>query len=296
MSERNPFDQKPAVAGGGPLRCEEWEVLLADALDGQLPAKERAAFDAHGASCAVCAQLLTQAQQGREWLQFLGAEPEIPSDMVERILGKTSGAAASPLALGSGAVPIAAPAHVLGVPVRRVMWDSRMMMTAAMAFFSIALTLNLAGVRLTNLKLSDLTPASMEMNLTRQFYGAQKSLVQYYDNLRFVYEVESKMRELRRVEQMQQPPQTEQQQVPANPPGNGHKNGGRLEPAPKIPQEGLLWGTPTVASEAGLRDEFEKAEQDLKRIEEEAEIATPIDGLSCDRVVGKRDQAERGLA
>lgn len=274
-------------------------MLLTEALDGLLPATERAAFHAHGAECAVCAQQLTQAQQGREWLQFLGAEPEVPSDMVQRILGKTSGAAAtSPLALG-GAVPMGAPAHVLGVPVRRVMWDSRMMMTAAMAFFSIALTLNLAGVRLTNLRLADLTPASMEMNLTRQFYGAKGSLVRYYDNMRLVYEVESKMREIRRVEQMQQPPQTEQQQVPENPSGNGHKNGGKLEPGAKIPQEGLLWGRPTLASEAGPREDFEKAEQVIKQaVEEEADIAAPSERVVGERVVDDRivdgaDQAER---
>lgn len=286
MTERNPFDQKPVHAGQGPLRCEEWEVLLAEALDGLLPATERAAFETHSAECQVCAQLLTQAKQGREWLQFLEAEPEIPSDLVARILGKTSGAAASgPLALGSpGSIPVAA--HVLGVPVRRVAWDTRMMMTAAMAFFSIALTLNLAGVRITNLRLADLTPASMEMNLTRQFYGAKKSMAQYYDNLRLVYEVESRMRDLRRDEEMQQPSQTEQKQnVPENPQGNGHKNGGKLEPAGKIPQEGLLWGKPAVASVAGPAEEVQKTEQTIKK-EEEADIET-----LCDRV-----QAERSLA
>ncbi len=260
MTERNPFDHKPTSAGLGQLRCEEWELLLAEGLDGVLPAAEQAAFEGHSAGCAVCARLLVETKQGREWLQFLNDEPEVPSDMVGRILGKTSGANASgPLALG-GPTPIPVAPHVLGVPVRRVVWDTRMVMTAAMAFFSIALTLNLAGVRITNLRLSDLTPANMEMNLTRQFYGAESSVVRYYDNLRLVYEVESKMRELRRDEDMQQPPQTQQKQdVPENPQGNGHKNGGRLEPAPKIPQEGLLWGRPTVASADGAIDDVERS-------------------------------------
>jgi hypothetical protein len=271
MKERNPFGQKPAEAGRGPLRCEEWEALLTEALDGLLKADERATFDAHGAECAVCAQLLKHAKQGQEWLQYLGAEPEVPSDLVERIVGKTSGSVVGgPLAL-AGAASVAAPAHLLGLPVRRVMWDTRMLMTAAMAFFSIALTLNLAGVRLTNLKLSDLTPASLEVNLTRQFYGAKGSLVRYYDNLRLVYEVESKMRDLRRSEQMQQPPQQQPQQqreAPANPSGNGHKNGGKLEPATKIPQEGLLWGGPEMASAMGFRDDIAKSEQGIRKIEE----------------------------
>lgn len=284
MSERNPFDQKPAKAGSGPLRCEEWAELLADALDGLLAAGDRAAFEAHGSACPVCAQLLKEAKQGREWLQYLDEEPEVPAGIVEQILGRTSGAAApSPVVLGSGAqMPV--PVHVLGLPVRRAMWDSRMLMTAAMAFFSIALTLNLMGVRLSNVKLADLTPASLEVNLTRQFYGAQKSVMQYYDNLRLVYEVESKVRQLRRTEEIQQP--TQQQQVPANPQGNGHKNGGRLEPGMKIPQEGALWGTQEEASMAGVPSEIGKKEQAIQKPERESDVA-----VFCDR-----DQAGRSLA
>jgi hypothetical protein len=290
MSERNPFEQKPAGAGPsperGPLRCEEWEVLLAEALDGLLPAEDRAAFDAHGAECAVCAQLLTQAKRGQEWLQFLGDEPEAPADIVERILGKTSGMAAGGPLAASGVVPVAVPVHVLGVPMRHV-WDTRMMMTVAMAFFSIALTLNLAGVKVTNLKLSDLTPASMEMNLTRQFYGAKGSLVRYYDNLRLVYEVESRMRDLRKAEEMRQQAQPEQKQnVPENPQGNSHKNGGKLDPMTKMPQEGVLWGSPEVASADGFGDKIQNSGQDITKTEEEADLAVFSDG----------DQAGRSLA
>ncbi len=129
------------------------------------------------------------------------------------------------------------------------------MMTAAMAFFSIALTLNLAGVRLTDLRLADLTPASLENNLTRQFYGAKSQMVRYYDNLRFVYEVESKMRELRRDEDTQRPATTQpsaqpKQETPApqgtqptgGSPGNRHKNGGKLESAPGVPQPDVIFG------------------------------------------------------
>ncbi|HTV04116.1 MAG TPA: zf-HC2 domain-containing protein [Acidobacteriaceae bacterium] len=283
MSERNPFDQKPAMAGSGPLRCEEWEELLADALDGLLPTGDRAAFDVHGAKCPVCAQLLTQAKQGREWLQFLTEEPEVPAGLLERIVGRTSGAAAlDPLVLG-GAAQVPAAAHALRLPVPHSMWNSRMLMTVAMAFFSIALTLNLMGVRLSDVKLSDLTPASLELNLTRQFYGAQKSLVQYYDNLRLVYEVESKVRQLRRTEEMEQPPQ---QEAPAKPQGNGHKNGGKLVPGVKAPPEGVLWGTPEDASTAGAPGRIGRTEQEINKPEEEAGIA----------VFGDGDQAGRSLA
>lgn len=298
MTERNPFEHEPALAGGGSLSCEAWEVLLAEAVDGLLPSEARSPFEAHSADCRVCAELLKQAQQGREWLHFLEDEPAVPAGMMDRILGKTSGAAAGgPLAVGGG-VASHIPVHLLGVPLRRSMWDSRMMMTVAMAFFSLALTLNvalnLAGVRLTNLRLADLTPASMEMNLTQQFYGAKKSLVQYYDNLRLVYEVESKMRDLRRNEEMQQStPQPRQQTVPANPRGNGHKNGGKLEPSTAMPRTGRLWGAPelasaTVASAGVFNGQAEGAEQEER--EKDGDEVGSI-AVLCERV-----QAERSLA
>jgi len=291
MAERDLFEHRRPLAGSGSLSCEEWEMLLTEALDGLLPTGQRTDFDAHASTCDVCGELLNQSRQGQEWLRFLGPEPEVPAGMVERIVGKTCGAAvaASPLALGGGAIP--ATPHMLGLPVRRVMWDSRMLMTAAMAFFSIALTLNLAGVRLTNLRLSDLTPASLEMNLTRQFYGAKGSLVRYYDNLRLVYEVESRMRDLRRSEQMRQAA-PERQTVPANPRGNGHKNGGKLEPSTNAPLNGALSGNPELAGSAAEKpaqpsDKILKAEQDSKTTEE-TEV---VDIAVLDRNV----QAERGL-
>jgi hypothetical protein len=72
------------------------------------------------------------------------------------------------------------------------MLQPRLAMTAAMAFFSIALTLNLTGVRLSELRPSDLKPSSIR----RGFYEANAHVVRYYDNLRVVYELESRVRDL----------------------------------------------------------------------------------------------------
>ena len=68
----------------------------------------------------------------------------------------------------------------------------RLAMTAAMAFFSVALTLNLTGVRLTDLRASDLKPSS----ILRSCYEAKAKVVRYSDNLRVVYELESRVRDL----------------------------------------------------------------------------------------------------
>jgi hypothetical protein len=72
------------------------------------------------------------------------------------------------------------------------MLQPRLAMTAAMAFFSIALTMNLTGVRLSALRASDFKPSS----IMRSASQAKMRVVQYTDNLRVVYELESRVRQL----------------------------------------------------------------------------------------------------
>jgi hypothetical protein len=75
--------------------------------------------------------------------------------------------------------------------------EPRLIMTAAMAFFSIALTLNMTGVRVTSVRLSDLRPTAVRSFMERQLTMASVPIIRYYDHLRFVYEVQTRMRELR---------------------------------------------------------------------------------------------------
>jgi len=225
----------------------------------------------------------------------------MPSDLMDRILGRTSGAVAErPLAVYGA--PIPAGPNVLAMPRRRFVWDTRLMMTAAMAFFSIALTLNLAGVRLTELRLADLTPASLENSLTRGFYGAKTQFVRYYDNLRFVYEVESKMRELRRDEDTQRPaptPQPEQHTPAPQPtqpaggaPANPHKNGGELEPAPAVSQPDVIFGKKMLASATVHHSLSGETQPHCPAVDEAHNTKNEeVDTL----VAFLRDQAERGL-
>ncbi len=198
MAEQNKFGKMPdATPGGGGLRCEEWEALLADALDGLLPAREAAAFHAHSGSCAGCADLLAHAKQGQEWLVYLHNEPEVPAGLVGKILDRTAGAGAIPVPVLAGAGQ-GVGAAAIAVPMRRSFHETRLLMTVAMAFFSIAVTLNMAGVKVTSLRLADLRPSTISSTLSRQFYGARGSVVRFYNNMRFVYQLESKVRELRR--------------------------------------------------------------------------------------------------
>jgi predicted anti-sigma-YlaC factor YlaD len=74
----------------------------------------------------------------------------------------------------------------------QVMLQPRLAMTAAMAFFSVALTMNLTGFHPTSLRASDLQPSSLK----RDFHLANARAVQYYEGLRVVYELESRVHDL----------------------------------------------------------------------------------------------------
>lgn len=225
MVDRNQFGNIPNAGG---LRCEDWEALLVDALDGRLPAAQAEAFRAHSAACLSCSDLLDHAKQGQEWLGFLHTEPEVPADLVSRILDKTVGAGAIPVPV-IAAASAGAGAAAVALPVRRSFHEMRLLMTVAMAFFSIALTLDMVGVRVTSLHISDLRPSTISSTLSRQFYGARSSVVRFYDNMRFVYQLESRVREMRR--DIQPAPQ-QQNQKPQQPSGNSKDKDGRLNPPP----------------------------------------------------------------
>jgi hypothetical protein len=76
---------------------------------------------------------------------------------------------------------------------RRSTFQPRLAMTAAMAFFSIALTLNLTGVRLRSLHADQLTPAGLRRTVVDQAAAVTRS----FQNNRSVYQFESRMAELR---------------------------------------------------------------------------------------------------
>jgi Putative zinc-finger len=246
------------------LSCEAWEQMLTDALDGTLSASDAEAFAAHSKGCAAgCGELLEEAKRGGEWLRFLRETPEAPEGLLEKILVGTSGlnVTQQPLVTAGGAAVIPHQPW-LGASVallQRHVAESRILMTLAMAFFSIALTLNLTGVRLNQLKLSDLSPSALATSLSHQYYTTSAHLTRYYLNLRIVYELESRVNEMmpksnsapaaqpatQQQPAQQQPQQKPQQKSSGKPGGSAHKAGS--EAAPEQGQRGEEPPIPVLA-------------------------------------------------
>ena len=84
-------------------------------------------------------------------------------------------------------------AEAFRIESARATFQPRLAMTAAMAFFSIALTLNLTGVRLRDLRAQNFTASG----LRRSMADASASATRSFQNMRVVYQVESRVSELR---------------------------------------------------------------------------------------------------
>jgi len=234
VADFNQFGSPKLGGPGDPQHCAQCEAMLTDVLDGTLSASDQAIFDLHLVGCTNCAGMLADAHRGAAWMEMLKSpRPEPPASLLERIIAQTSEKDTKPAiilgptdflrapapprppntllgrptlvpspALAAGAIPYAS-TNVLPFRTRitsglrsfgHTMLQPRLAMTAAMAFFSIALTMNLTGVRLSQLRASDLKPSS----IMRSAYEAKAKVVRYSDNLRVVYELESRVRDLQR--------------------------------------------------------------------------------------------------
>ncbi len=144
-------------------------------------------------------------------------------------------------------------------------------MTAAMAFFSIALTLNMTGVRLTDLRLADLRPTAVRSFMERRLMTASTPIIRYYDHLRLVYEVEARMKELRRNAQENQQQRQQTQPVPGESRQNpNRKDGGsRVDP----PQQS---GTPALRDSDFLETSVTLHDRELKPATERVWPRRPV--------------------
>jgi anti-sigma factor RsiW len=214
FDEFERFDERPAA-------CAVCEAMLPEAVDGTLSEAEQSAFNKHLAGCVECARELAAARRGAAWLSMLKSQaPEPPAGLLAKILAETTGAVqydssavAAPVppvsAWETAPHPVAAKpprgwntqwaafrrqlSDVFSIESARVTFQPRMAMTTAMAFFSMALTLNLTGVRLRDLRASNFTPSALK----RTVADADASATRMFQNNRAVYQVESRLSELR---------------------------------------------------------------------------------------------------
>lgn len=183
------------------MQCHEFDGLLADALDGFLSGSKLDRFQAHSRACPACGPLFAEAEAGRNWLKGL-TEVEPPAGLVENILASTTGIASDRLRAPALSIQprvswlekVEAWLSAAMQPVWATVRQPRFAMSFGMAFFSLSVALSVAGVKPSDLRQISLRPAA----LRHTYYSTQARVVRYYENIRFVYEVESRVRGLKR--------------------------------------------------------------------------------------------------
>jgi hypothetical protein len=174
------------------MQCHDFEALLSEAIDGTLAAGEMQRFEAHRSACPSCGPAFAEVKRGMQLLRSL-SEVAPPPTFVHNVLAATVGRVEEAQEVRAG--------ESLWERLRSRLREGsgpvlqpKFAMSFAMAFFSISLVLNLAGVKLGSLRHLDLSPNA----IVRSAYEAQGRLAKYYQNIRFVYEIESRVQELKR--------------------------------------------------------------------------------------------------
>jgi hypothetical protein len=196
------------------MQCNEFDALLSDALDLALTGAKLERFQAHASACSNCGPLFTEAEQGQRWLKQL-AEVDPPAGLVQNILVSTTGIDTARLR-GSAGVQSQVGlfdrlrdwATMLASPIVAAVRQPRFVMSFGMAFFSLSISLSLTGVKLTDVRHADLRPSAIR----RTYYETSGKVVKYYENIRFVYEIESRVREFKRATTPAEPAREEKQE------------------------------------------------------------------------------------
>jgi len=169
------------------MTCAEIDVLLCDYVDGTLDAAARPQVEAHLAECADCAEL---ARDSAAAVTFIGRVSEIepPPALITRILQETPLQAKAPVRVkgwlgrwfGRWFEPVRQPRLVMGM---------------AMTLLSFAMLGRFAGLEIRQLRPADLDPVKVWSAAENQAYRGWNRAVKYYDNLKLVYEIQSRLRE-----------------------------------------------------------------------------------------------------
>ncbi len=169
------------------MKCVDIEALLCDYVDGALGQPERAEVDTHIASCDACAESLADSQSAVQFMSGVDSL-EAPPELVTRILYQTHGAKlrnpeVEPLRRGWLSrlfQPILQPRFAMGM---------------AMTILSFSMIGKMAGIPQRPLSAADLEPGRILASIDTKAHRAYDRLVKYVDNLRLVYEIQSRLGE-----------------------------------------------------------------------------------------------------
>jgi anti-sigma factor RsiW len=190
------------------MNCAEIEIRICDFVDGTLPPGEKAEFERHLATCESCAELARDSASAVAFMER-AAEVEPPPELITRILfdapWSKSRQRSKPrewaLALLS---PILQP---------------KFAMSMAMTILSISMLARFV-MPVRQLRPSDLKPAEVWAGIEDRAVRTWARTVKFYDNLKFVYQIQTTLKEWQQQSDDQKPAaeKPDDRKLPVKPP------------------------------------------------------------------------------
>lgn len=174
------------------MDCAAFEITLADYVDGTLGETERAAVELHVTTCAACRQLMADVT-GVASLLGRVEEVEPPSELITRIAHQT------PAGRVRGEFDVPGFWANLKSKWLEPLLQPKPAMGMAMTVLSFSMLVKCTGApQVQHLSAADLSPAHIVENLEDRVLRTKDRLVKNYENLRVVYEIESRLNEMDR--------------------------------------------------------------------------------------------------
>ncbi len=175
------------------MTCTDVEILLCDFADGTLAPSDRAAVSAHLDVCPACSELARDAAAAMAFLAGV-ADVEPPPELITRILHATPQAAPvrPPVPEDAGAL---AKAASWWSGLFRPMLQPRLTMGLAMTILSFSMVARFAGVPGKPLTANEMRPAYVWETFDAKLGRIHDRAVKYYENLKLVYQIQSRLAE-----------------------------------------------------------------------------------------------------
>jgi hypothetical protein len=173
------------------MNCPEFESILADYLDGTLTNTERAAVELHAAECAPCGAFMADVNSGVSFLETMPAV-EPPSELITRI------AFQSPVGRIRGPFDKQTVWSRFSQKWLQPVLQPKFVMGAAMMVISFTMLERCTGSRVERVQSADLNPVRVWGGMEMKAVRMKDRMLKYYENLRVVYEVEARLRDLQR--------------------------------------------------------------------------------------------------
>jgi anti-sigma factor RsiW len=169
------------------MNCADIEILLCDYVDGTLHGEQKSAVEGHLAACEPCAEFVRDAAGAVEFMER-AAVVEPPPELMTRLLFE--------LPAVKQQLKPNWKQRLFGKWFEPVM-QPRMAMGMAMTVLSFAMLSKCAGIQVRQLKASDLNPVSVVASVEDRAMRTWTRGVKYYESLRFVYEIQTQIKDWR---------------------------------------------------------------------------------------------------